>query len=184
MRDPLSLECEVSWGSVQLFLKLQRSGFSPVTQVFFAQVSTLPKPVMRPGKASPPSEPCFFICKGIVVICDNCKDRLDVSRQKGCGISKVTFYRRGGDVLLVSCFGRELLGQRGGSHNHVQLGAMFRNLGVHSGDKRSGETWWLSFLGPCETGTFEAARGQKKPHRPPTPKTSLLLCSASVHKQR
>lgn len=140
---------------------------------------------MRPGKASPPSELCFFICKGIIVICDNCKDRLDVSRQKGFGISKVTFYRSGGDVLLVSCFGRELLGQGGGSHNHVQFGAMFRNLGVHSGDKRSGETWWLSFLGPqSETGTFEAARGQKKPHRPPTPKTPLLLCSASVHKQR
>lgn len=134
---------------------------------------------MRPGKASPPSEPCFFICKGIVVICDNCKDRLDVSRQKGFGISKVAFYRSGGDVLLVSCFGRELLGQGGGSHNHIQFGAMFRNLGIHSGDKRSGETWWLSFLGPqCETGNFEAARVQKKPHRPPHSQnpSSALLC--------
>lgn len=55
---------------------------------------------------------------------------------------------------------------------------MFRNLDVHPGNKRlgkPGDCFFFFLELQYETGTFEAARGQRKPHRSPPP--TLLFCS-------
>ena len=69
--------------------------------------------------------------------------------QKGSGISKVIFYRSGGDVWFFSRFKRDLLEQVGGSHNHTQFRVMFRNLNVHPGNKRLGKPGGCFFFFNC-----------------------------------
>lgn len=53
----------------------------------------------------------------------------------------------------------------------------FRNLGVHLGKEGSGGTGGCLLEPWCQTGTLMAARGWRKPHRPPPPQhSSVPLC--------